>query len=131
MIGAEKTAVAPAPCKWSPAEIVCHRADCELAFGFRLRQTLAEENHVIQPFDQEKWALNYTGISAAQALEAFSALRRWNLRLIGTALPHAALKAVTNPKRSAMAVATIVETMAGHDLNRLGQLRSLAASSAG
>ncbi len=131
MIGAEKTAVAPAPCKWSPAEIVCHRADCELAFGFRPRQTLAEENHVIQPFNQEKWALNYTEISAAQALEAFSALRRWNLRLIGTALPHAALKAVTNPKRSAMAVATIVETMAGHDLNRLGQLRSLAASSAG
>lgn len=131
VIGPEKAAVAPAPGKWSPAEIVCHLADCDVAFGFRLRQTLAEENHVIQPFDQEKWAASYTGISAAQALEVFSALRAWNLVLIGKALPHAAMKAVRHPERGAMTFATIVETMAGHDLNHLGQLRKLAASSAG
>ena len=130
-IGTEKSAVAPAPGKWSPAEIVCHLADCDLAFGFRLRQTLAEEDHVIQPFDQEKWAVSYTGISAAQALEVFSALRGWNLVLIGKALPHAGNKAVRHPERGAMTFATIVETMAGHDLNHLGQLRSLAASTAG
>ena len=52
-IGPEKVTTPPAPGKWSPAEIACHLADCELAFGFRLRQTLAEDNHVIQPFDQE------------------------------------------------------------------------------
>ena len=47
-IGPEKAELAPAPGKWSPAEIVCHLADCELAFAFRLRQTLAEENHVVR-----------------------------------------------------------------------------------
>src|ERR1035438_7965016 len=73
-IGPEMAATPPAPGKWSPAEIVCHLADCELAFGFRLRQTLAEDNHVIQPFLQEKWAATYPGISAEQALAAFTAL---------------------------------------------------------
>jgi hypothetical protein len=126
VIGPEKAAVSPAPGKWSPAEIVCHLADCELAFGFRLRQTLAEDNHAVQPFDQEKWAAAYPGIAAEQALAAFSAFRGWNLHLIGKALPHAAGRPVTHPERGAMTFLTIVETMAGHDLNHLAQLQKLA-----
>ena len=42
-IGPNKISTPPAPGKWSAAEIVCHLADCELVFGFRLRQTLAED----------------------------------------------------------------------------------------
>jgi hypothetical protein len=103
-------------------------ADCELAFGFRLRQTLAEENHVIQPFDQEKWAAAYSGIHAEQALEVFTALRRWNQLLIAGALPSAADKHVTHPERGAMTFQKLVETMAGHDLNHLTQLQKLATS---
>ena len=125
-IGAEKAAVPPAPGKWSVAEIVCHLADCELAFGFRLRQTLAEDAPTIQPFDQEKWAATYSGISASQALEAFTALRGWNLLLIRGALPVAADRPVTHPERGAMTFQTLVEIMAGHDLNHLGQLQRLA-----
>src|SRR5580692_3527445 len=86
-IGTEKENTAPAPGKWSAAEIVAHLADCELVFGFRLRQTLAEDAPVIQPFDQDKWATVYRGIEAGHALEVFSALRGWNLRLLETALP--------------------------------------------
>jgi hypothetical protein len=125
-IGAERVNTPPAPGKWSAAEIVAHLADCELVFGFRLRQTLAEDAPVIQPFDQEKWAANYRGVPASQALEVFSALRGWNLRLIGGALPEAAARPVTHPERGAMTFLTIVETMAGHDLNHLGQLQRLA-----
>ena len=122
-MGPEKAATPPAPGKWSPAEIVCHLADCELAFAFRLRQTLAEDNHVIQPFDQEKWAATYPGIDAGQALAAFTTLRQWNLLLIGTAMPNAANKPVLHPERGTMTFQTIIETMAGHDLNHLAQLQ--------
>ena len=128
-IGAEKEDTAPAPGKWSPAEIIAHLADCELVFGFRLRQTLAENGPVIQPFDQEKWAATYIGVPAKQALEVFSALRGWNLRLIGLALPEASNRPVTHPERGTMTFLTIVETMAGHDLNHLAQLKRLAAPS--
>jgi hypothetical protein len=124
-IGADKENIALAPGKWSPAEIVVHLADCELVFGFRLRQTLAEDSPVIQPFDQEKWSRTYTGVPAKQALEVFTALRGWNLRLIELALPEAAERPVTHPERGAMTFLTIVETMAGHDLNHLGQLKKL------
>jgi hypothetical protein len=124
-IGADRENTAPAPGKWSPAEITAHLADCELVFGFRLRQTLAEDSPVIQPFDQDKWARTYTGVPAKQALEVFSALREWNLRLIELALPEAAERPVTHPERGSMTFLTIVETMAGHDLNHLGQLKKM------
>jgi DinB superfamily len=128
-IGTERENEAPAPGKWGAAQIIAHLADCELVFAFRLRQTLAEDAPVIQPFDQDKWAKTYLGVPAKQALEVFAALRGWNLRLIGQALPGAADRPVTHPERGAMTFLTIVETMAGHDLNHLEQLKKLANAS--
>ena len=127
-IGPDKTSTPPAPGKWSPAEIVCHLADCELVFAFRLRQTLAEDAPIIQPFDQDKWSATYPGIPAGKALGAFASLRRWNLILIRAALPAAANRPVTHPERGAMTFQTIVETIAGHDINHLNQLEKLAAT---
>jgi hypothetical protein len=129
-IGPEKSTEPPVPGKWSPAEIVCHLADCELVFAFRLRQTLAEDGPTIQPFDQEKWAATYPGIATDQALKVFSALRGWNLQLLGGALPAAANRPVTHPERGVMTFGAIVETMAGHDLNHLAQLQALADAGA-
>ena len=91
-IGPAKATMPPAPGKWSAAGIVSHLADCELVFAFRLRQTLAEENHTIQPFDQEKWAAVYPETSANQALDVFAAMRGWNLLLLRTVMPQAASK---------------------------------------
>jgi len=125
-IGPDKVSKPPAPGKWSPAEIIAHLADCEIAFGFRLRQALAEDGPVMQPFDQDKWAATYGGVSAKQALEAFTAMRKWNLRMIRAALPAAAGRKTTHPERGTMTFQTIVETMAGHDLNHLGQLQRIA-----
>ncbi len=120
---------APAPGKWSAGEIIAHLADCELVFGFRLRQTLAEDDPTIQPFDQDKWAKTYPGVEPAEAFAAFSAFRKWNLILLEAPFPAAADRPVTHPERGAMTFQTIVETMAGHDLNHLGQLRRIAGQS--
>jgi hypothetical protein len=129
-IGSKRAGVAPAPGKWSAAEIVCHLADCELVFGFRLRQTLAEDGPIIQPFDQDDWAGWYRGVSAHDALAAFRALRKWNLAMLRAALPGAAGRKVTHPERGTMTFQTVVETMAGHDLNHLAQLRRLEGQAA-
>jgi hypothetical protein len=115
----------PAPGKWNAREIICHLADCEIAFAFRLRQTLAETNHVIQPFDQEKWAGMYGGLSARAALSAFSSLREWDLALIQNTPAEQMGKKVSHPERGDMTFRTIVETMAGHDLNHLQQLDAI------
>jgi hypothetical protein len=115
-IGPAHIAQPPAPGKWTPAEILCHLADCEIAFSFRLRQTLAQENHIMQPFDQDDWARLYPRITAQQALAAFAAM------------PEAAGKKVTHPERGTMTFSTILETMAGHDINHITQLKKLVQS---
>jgi hypothetical protein len=128
VIGEKKVDQPQAPGKWSAAQIMAHLADCEIVFAFRLRQTLAEDAPLIQPFDQDKWASTYTGVSAAQALAVFKAIRGWNLRLIALALPEAADRPVTHPERGTMTFLTLVETMAGHDLNHLAQLEKIKAT---
>jgi uncharacterized damage-inducible protein DinB len=123
----ERVLAAPAPGKWSAREIACHLADCEVVFAFRLRQTLAEPNHIIQPFDQDKWAAVYGAYDAATAVAAFSATRRWNLLFLKSLPPEAFSTVVTHPERGTMTLRTVVETMAGHDLNHLAQIRALAS----
>ena len=126
-IGAEKSTVISVPCKWCAAEILCHLADLELIFGFILRQTLTEDHPTIPHFDQDKWAATYPGIPASQALSVFTALRQWNLTLLRTALPEAAARPTTHLVLGEMTFQTIVEIMAGHDLNHLDQLHCIAA----
>lgn len=116
-----------APGKWSARQILCHLADCEIAFAFRLRQALAEEHHMIQPFDQELWAKRYAALDVQQALSVFSGLRHWNLLLLQTASPADYAKPVSHPERGEMTFQTIIETMAGHDLNHLRQLQAIIA----
>ncbi len=123
----ERVGVAPAPGKWSAREIACHLADCELVFAFRFRQTLADPNHIIQPFDQEKWAAVYGTYDALAAVAAFSATRRWNLLFLKALRPEAFSTPVTHPERGTMTLRTIVETVAGHDLNHLAQIGALAS----
>lgn len=115
----------PAPNKWSVRDILCHLADCEIAFAFRLRQTLAENRHTIQPFDQDAFARNYGALRAEEALSTFSSLRRWDVSFIDTAGAAAMRKVVTHPERGEMTFQTILETMAGHDLNHFGQIAGI------
>src|SRR5579875_3697868 len=65
-----------APGKWTARMILCHLADTEIAFSFRIRQTLAQENHTVQPFDQDAWACPYGNPSfhAQTALQVFADL---------------------------------------------------------
>ena len=117
----------PAPGKWGVRDILSHLADTELAFAFRLRQALAEPHHVIQPFDQERWAAGYPTVSAAAALDTFAAVRAWNVLLLENIPPAALAKPVTHPERGDMTFGVLIETMAGHDLNHLRRLEELAA----
>jgi hypothetical protein len=126
-IGPARLSEPAAPGKWSAREILCHLADTEIAFAFRLRQALAEDHHTIQPFDQVAWAKVYKAFTADAALAVFAAVRAWNLTLICGMTAADLKKPVTHPERGTMTIETIVETMAGHDLNHLRQLTALAA----
>ena len=111
--------------KWSPCQIVAHLADCELNHSVRLRQTLAEVNPVIQPFNQDAWATRYAAYPLPAALELFRAAREWNLKLIGSCTQADFLRELTHPERGTMTFQILLETIAGHDLNHLAQLQQL------
>jgi uncharacterized damage-inducible protein DinB len=120
------------PGKWSARKILCHLADCEVAFAFRLRQALAEPHHVIQPFDQDAWAAVYdaAALDADSALEAYTALRKWNIKLLQNLPAGAMSKPLSHPERGQMTFGVVVETMAGHDLNHLQQIERIASQQA-
>jgi len=124
-IGTSRITKAPAPGKWSARDILCHLADSEIVFAFRLRQALAEDHHVIQPFDQERWAPPYASLDAEAAIATFATVRSWNLALLTGVTPQQAAKRLTHPERGEMPFSAIVETMAGHDLNHVKQLENI------
>ena len=115
--------------KWNAREIVAHLADCELVFSFRLRQTLADDGPTLQPFDQDRWAARYANCDMISAIDLFGSARKWNLLLLAGVSETERTRPVTHPERGTMTLWTIVETMAGHDLNHLQQIERLTGSS--
>ena len=118
----EQLAARPAPGKWSITEIVAHLADVEIVLGFRLRQTLAQNHPIIEPFDHEAWAERYAAYDFASALTMFTAARNWNLKLLGTVTEADQHRPTTHPERGTMTFWTLIETLAGHDIDHLEQI---------
>jgi hypothetical protein len=67
----------PAPGEWSAHEVVCHTADSETNAYTRIRFLVAQDDPIIQGYDQEHWAsaLDYPAISAESAMAAVEAVR--------------------------------------------------------
>lgn len=85
--------------------------------------------HIIQPFDQEKWARCYETQDADAALATFGAVRNWNVALLEKVTPEQLSRRLTHPERGEMTFQVVIETMAGHDLNHLKQLEAIATKS--
>jgi uncharacterized damage-inducible protein DinB len=111
----------PAPGKWNMREVLAHVADCEIAFGFRLRQAYGGER-MVQPFNQDAWARAYGAYSAETALRVFTVLRAWNVAFVKGLSGADKQLPVVHPERGEMVLWTIVETMAGHDLHHLAKV---------
>jgi len=67
----------PAPGKWSAHEVIVHCADSETNANLRIRYLLAEEQPVIQGYDQDRWAkvLDYHALPVETALATVEAVR--------------------------------------------------------
>jgi len=125
-IGVEKENTAPASGKWSAGRLL---RTWQMRAGVRVSAAADAGGEWANDsaLRSGQVAATYMEVQAKQALEVFTALRGWNLRLIGLSLPEAGDRPVKHPERGSMTFLTIVETMAGHDLNHLGQLKKLAA----
>jgi hypothetical protein len=115
----------PAPEKWSAIEILAHLADVDLVWGYRIRKILEEPGVPIQTMEQDRWlaVCRYAGARGDDAVEAFGALRRWNLSLLGRIGPAALRRAGKHPFFGRLTIGRIARMLAGHDRNHLAQLR--------
>jgi len=118
-VSVEEADVRPAPGKWCLREVMAHLADCEIAWGWRLRQVLAEDHAVLAPFDQDAWARVYGAYSLEAAWACYKAMRAWNVALVRGLSEAERAKGYTHPVRGEETLWTIVEIMAGHDLHHL------------
>lgn len=115
--------------KWSIREMMAHLADCELAFGFRIRQALAEPGIAVQAFDQTLYARHYAAYEEELARQTFLTCREWNLRLLTTVSEKEWSNTMTHPERGTMTLWQFLEVVAGHDRNHLQQIQTVAGES--
>jgi len=118
----------PAPEKWSILEILGHLADIEIVYGYRLRQMLADEKPVIAPMDQDAWARNlgYMDTPAPELVALYGLNRHHNLRLLRRLKLTDLEKSAFHPEHQKdVTVARLIEMMAGHGTNHLGQIERL------
>ncbi len=116
-----------APGKWTAAQVLTHLADCEIAFGFRVRQVVAEPALPIQPFDETQWARDYDHVDGATAARTFETIRAWNLALFRRLSAEELDTAAMHPERGLEKASTVIRIMAGHTLNHLAQLETILA----
>jgi len=110
---------------WNPHEIAAHLADIEVVLGWRIRQTLAEDEPTLQPFDQDTWAsaLHYNGRELATSLATYAANRQSNLELLRTAGEAGLERKYKHPEFGNRPLRILIEHIADHDIAHLRQIR--------
>lgn len=125
----------PGPNKWSIREILCHMADCELAWAWRLRLIYGSPNDhtgpLLQAFDQDPWSRAYDGscYTTATARSTWNSVRQWNLALIEGFSEEDKRRPANHEELGAVTLWHMVEIAAGHDLHHLAGLEKLSRTS--
>ena len=90
------------PGKWKGKQVLAHLADAEIAVGFRYRQILTQQPHIIQEYDETAWIRLYDrtkNIDVQAALQSFLATRRWNHHLFHALTAEQLNRVGTHPAR--------------------------------
>ncbi len=117
----------PAPGKWSPAEIIAHLAECEVASAWRYRQMLEHDAPALLGFNQELWAQwsDYGSWPPAEALAMFRLLRQSNLKLLASLTPEQWERHGNHAERGRITVRELCRHIAAHDINHIEQIRRI------
>lgn len=110
---------------WSASEIAAHLADIEVGIGWRMRQILAEDSPMLQPFDQDAWAkaLRYDERDTETSLAAYAAERALNVEIMGRLDEAGWNRMYRHPEFGNRTLRVLVEHIADHDLAHLHQIR--------
>jgi len=119
-----------APGKWTARQLLIHLAQTELGLTSRARMALSQEGYVAQPFDQDRWMANESGMDAHTALAAYVALRQMNLQFFGGLSGADRAVSFQHPEYGELTIEWLMNQIAGHELHHLRQLESIVGSGA-
>jgi len=109
--------------KWSFRKILVHLAQTELALSTRARFALTMPGYLAQAFSQDEWMAEDDGASARAALDAYTALRDFNLALWRRLTPEQLARTFHHPEYGELTVGWIMAQMAGHDIHHYKQFQ--------
>ncbi len=114
--------------QWSLTEVLAHLADAEVAFGWRARIVLTAEQPALSGFDETLWMTKFHCAAAdpADALQSFTAQRRWNMRIWDCA-PADLARVGMHAQRGPETFEFMRRLTAGHDLRHRRQIDRLLA----
>ena len=118
----------PAPGKWSIQEVLAHLADAEIVLSWRLRQIVTQDGVSIQAYDQDLWAnaFQYSKRDPKQSLAMFRTLRESNVAILKSLPKEKWNNHGMHSERGKETVAHLLRMIAGHDLNHMKQIDTLA-----
>ena len=119
-----------APGKWSIFDVVCHLADSEVVFGWRLRLVIAQDRPTITGFDQDAWSARVRGAysDAWSAIQQIAVLREGHLRLLRSLAPADWERIGLHAERGPESVRLMAQLYAGHDLVHLRQIARIRSA---
>jgi hypothetical protein len=114
----------PSPDEWSPREVIHHLADSESMAYIRLRRLLAEDNPVIDGYDEPEWArrLHYDR-PIEPSLAVLRAVRAASLQLLGTLTSEEWARTGTHSESGAYSVDKWLAIYAEHSHEHADQIR--------
>lgn len=119
----------PADGGWSPREVVHHLADSEMTSAIRLRKLLADENAVIQGYDEPEFArrLFYRQRPIAASLLAVRAARETNASILEHVTEADWRRTATHTESGAYGMETWLRIYAVHCHDHADQIRRAVA----
>ena len=115
-----------APGKWSARQILVHLTQTELALSTRARFALTEPGYKAQAFDQDDWMPLDEATDARTALNAYLALRAFNLVMWRGLADEQKARPFSHPEFGDLTAGWIAAQMAGHDIHHLKQFEIMA-----
>jgi hypothetical protein len=111
----------PAAGEWSAAMQLGHLLDAEIAYGFRWRLMVTEEQPAYPAYNVQTWA-NLPKPPFPSLVEAFGVLRHLNLFLLQS-LPDAWQRVGVHAEQGPETIEVSLRKLAGHDLAHRQQLK--------
>ena len=116
--------------KWGVRTIVCHLADAEVAAAMRMRQIIAEDNPILQAWDQDLWAerLGYSKRKMSDAMDTFRRIRADTYELLKDLPPETFARTAVHSQRGKITLLDLVQLIAQHPEGHVRQIQGARAA---